>query len=181
MKTRSTSRGQGRQGDRAPEGRLCENHEPMNKNPIEGRSGAVSWHTTAKPFVSAREVNGEVVWWRTAFLPGEACRERSGQESAEAIVVGDTSRSAELHVKIAGSLTQRRAELHRSVLTARRTVNPPMTPDGEVEPRAVAMGSMWALRGGLRPVPHAGLSRVSAEPPCTDPYARWCGTRGWLS
>ena len=67
------------------------------------------------------------------------------------------------------------------VLTAWRTVNPPMTPDGEVEPNAVTMGSMWALRGGPRPVPHAGLSRVCAEPPCTDPYARWCGTRGWLS
>ena len=70
MKTRSTSRSQGRQGDRASEGRLCENHEPMNKNPIQGRSGAVSWHNTAKPFVSARQVNGAVVWWRTAFLPG---------------------------------------------------------------------------------------------------------------
>jgi hypothetical protein len=102
MKARSTSRSQGCQGDRAPEGRLCENHEPMNKNPIEGRSGAVSWHTTAKPFVSAREENGAVVWWRTALLPGEwerighggpdrfkscpqTCRERSGQESAEVL------------------------------------------------------------------------------------------------
>ena len=153
----------------------------MNKNRIEGRYGTTSWHNTAKSSGLPVEVNAAVVQGSITLLPGEACRERSGQESAEAIVVGDTSRSAESHVKIAGSLTQRRAELHRSVLTARRTVNPPMTPDGEVEPRAVTMGSMWALRGGLRPVPHAGLSRVSAEPPCTDPYARWCGTRGWLS
>lgn len=95
MKIRSTSRGQGREGDRTSEGRLCESHEPMNKNPIEGRSGQVSWHNTAKPFVSAREVNGVVVWRRTAFLPGEICRERSGQKSAEAIVVGETSRGLE--------------------------------------------------------------------------------------
>jgi hypothetical protein len=35
-------------------------------------------------------------------LPGETCRERSGQESAEAIVVGETSRSADEYSKIAG-------------------------------------------------------------------------------
>ena len=95
MKERSTSRGQGREGDRASEGRLCENHEPMDKNLIEGRSDLVSWHNTAKPFVSVREVNGVVVWWRTAFLPGEICRERSGQKSAEAIVVEESSRGLE--------------------------------------------------------------------------------------
>jgi len=111
----------------------------------------------------------------------QTCRVRSGQESAEAIVVGDTSRSADEHVKIAGGLTQRRAELYGSVLTAWWTVNPPKTPECEVEPRVVMMGSMWALRSGLRPVPHAGSSRVRAEPPDTDPYVRWCGTRGWLS
>ena len=92
MKMRSTSRGQGREGDRAPEGRLCENHEPMNKNLIEGRSDLVSWHNTAKPFVSVREVNGVVVWRRTAFLPGEICPEQSGQKSAEAVVVEEMSR-----------------------------------------------------------------------------------------
>jgi hypothetical protein len=64
----------------------------MDKNLIEGRSDPASWHNTAKPFVSVREVNGVVVWWRTAHLPGEICRERSGQKSAEAIVVGETSR-----------------------------------------------------------------------------------------
>ena len=115
MKERSTSRGQGREGDRASEGRLCENHEPMDKNLIEGRSDLVSWHNTAKPFVSVREVNEVVVWWRTALLPGEwersghslpqaarrasaarqICRERSGQKSAEAIVVEESSRGLE--------------------------------------------------------------------------------------
>jgi hypothetical protein len=60
---------------------------------------------------------------------------------------------------------------HGNVLTAWRTVNPPMTPDGEVEPRAAAMGSMWAFRSRLRLVPYAGLSRVRAEPPCTMPLA----------
>lgn len=69
-----------------------QSHEPMNKNPIEGRSGLVSWHNTAKPFVSAREVNGVVVWWRTAFLPGEICPEQAGQKSAEAVVVEEMSR-----------------------------------------------------------------------------------------
>jgi hypothetical protein len=28
---------------------------------------------------------------------------------------------------------------------------------------------------------NSGLSRVSEEPPWTDPHARWCGTGGWLS
>jgi hypothetical protein len=127
------------------------------------------------------EVNAVVARGSITLLPGETCRERSGQESAEAIVVGEASRSANEHSKIAGSLTQRRAELHGNVLTAWRTVKPPKTPDGEVEPRVVAMGSMWAFRSELRLASYVGSSRVRAEPPCTDPYARWCGTRGWLS
>src|SRR5215204_4767365 len=90
----------------------------------------------------------------------QICRERSGQKSAEAIVVGATSRSAHAHVKIAGSLTQRRAEPKGDVLTAGRTVNSPTTPAGEVEPRADPMGSMWAFRSRLRPDPYTGLSRV---------------------
>ena len=62
----------------------------------------------------------------------------------------------------------------------RRTVNSPMTPDGEVEPKAAAMGSTWASRNRLRLVLYAGLSRVRAVAPFTDPSARWCGTRDWL-
>lgn len=48
-------------------------------------------------------------------------RPESAQESAEDIVVGETSRSADAHVKIAGSLTHRRAEPNGSVLTAGQT------------------------------------------------------------
>jgi hypothetical protein len=132
----------------------------MDKNRIEGRYGTTSWHNTAKSSGLPVEVNAAVAQGSIAFLPGEICRERSGQKSAEAIVVGETSRSAHEHVKIAGGLTQRRAEPSGSVLTAGRTVNPPTTPAGEVEPRAVTMGSMWAFRNRLRPHPYAGLSRV---------------------
>ena len=168
----------------------------MNKNRIEPersgdslpakrcgqrRYGTTSWHNTAKSSGLPVEVNAAVVQGSIVPLPGEIWRERSGQKSAEAIVVGEMSRSAKLHSKVAGGLTQRRAELHGNVLTAWRTANPPMTPDGEVEPRIAAMGSLWAFRSRLRSVPYAGLSRVRAEPPCTDPYARWSGTRGWLS
>ena len=152
----------------------------MDKNRIEGRYGTTSWHNTAKSSGLPVEVNAAVVQGSITLLPGEISSSQDAEKSAEAIVVGDTSRSANEHVKIAGGLTQRRAELHGNVLTAWRTVNPPITPDGEMEPRVVAMGSMWTFRSRLRPVPYAGLSRVRAEPPCTDPYARWCGTRGWL-
>ena len=107
MKVRSTSRGQPRKGDRPWGGRLCESHEPTNRNLIRGRSGPVSWHNTAKPFVSSRKVNQAVVWRRAALLPGEICPTGRpgfgrgapgsvmdrviGQKSAEAIVVA-TSR-----------------------------------------------------------------------------------------
>ena len=139
------------------------------KQSWQRRYGTTSWHNTAKAAGMPVEVNAVVAQGGITLLPGETCRERSGQESAEAIVVGETSRSANEHSKIAGGLTQRRAELHGNVLTAWRTVNPPKTPDGEVEPRVVTMGSMWAFRSGLRPASYAGSSRVRAEPPCTMP------------
>jgi len=94
----------------------------MNKNRIEGRHGTTSWHNTAKSSGLPVEVNAAVVQGSIAFLPGEICPERSGQKSADAIVVGETSRSAKLHSKVAGGLTQRRAEPNGSVLTALRTV-----------------------------------------------------------
>jgi hypothetical protein len=112
------------------------------------------------------EVNAVAVRRSNVQLPGEIPPLSGGQKSAEAIVVGETSRSADEHSKIAGGLTQRRAELYGDVLTAWRTVNPPKTPDGEVEPRVAAMGAgakrrqpqatMWAFRSGFRPVPYAG-------------------------
>ena len=44
-------------GDRPGEGRLGENRELMNKNRIEGRHGAMSWHntTTASAAIAAPE------------------------------------------------------------------------------------------------------------------------------
>ena len=153
----------------------------MNKNRIEGRYGTTSWHNTAKSSGLPVEVNAAVVQGSITPLPGEISRASATEKSAEVIVVEETSRGRDARVNNdTGGLTQRRAELHGNVLTAWRTVNPPMTPDGEVEPRAAAMGSMWAFRSRLRLALYAGLSRVRAEPPCTDPYARWCGTRGWL-
>ena len=154
----------------------------MYKNRIEGRHGSTSWHNTAKSSGLPVEVNAAVVHGSITFLPGEICRERSGQKSAEAIVVEEMSRGRDARVNNdTGGLTQRRDELHGYVLTAWWTVNLPLTPDGEVEPRAAAMGSMWAFRKRLRSVLYAGLPRVRAEPPCRDPYAGLCGTRGWLS
>lgn len=153
----------------------------MDKNRIEGRYGTTSWHNTAKSSGLPVEVNAVVAQGSITLLLGEIWRERSGQKSAEAIVVEETSRGHYARINNdTGGLTQRRAELHGNVLTAWRTVNPSITPDGEMEPRAAAMGSMWAFRSRLRLASYAGLSRVRAEPPCTDPYARWCGTRGWL-
>ena len=81
------SRSQGGPGDRSAERSLGKNREPMNKNRIEGRRDRASWHHTAKPFGWVSEVNAAVVRRRTAFLPGETCPVRAGQESAEAIVV----------------------------------------------------------------------------------------------
>ncbi len=94
----------------------------MDKNRIEGRHGTTSWHNTAKSSGLPVEVNAAVVQRSTVPLPGEICRERSGQKSADAIVVGETSRSAKTHTKIAGRLTRRRAEPNGGVLTAWRTV-----------------------------------------------------------
>ena len=94
----------------------------MDKNRIEGRHGTTSWHNTAKSSGLPVEVNAAVVQWSNVLLPGEICRERSGQKSADAIVVAETSRSAMMHIKIAGGLTRRRAELIGGVLTAWRTV-----------------------------------------------------------
>ena len=126
--------------DGAQRSQIC---DPMNKNRIEGRHGTTSWHNTAKSSGLPVEVNAAVVHGSITLLPGEICRERSGQKSAEAIVVEETSRGRDARINNdTGSLTQRRAELHGNVLTAWRTVNPTITPDGKLEPKAAAMGSM---------------------------------------
>ena len=105
----------------------------------------------------AVEVNAAVVQGSIAFLPGETCRERSGQESAEAIVVGETSRSTNEHSKIAGGLTQRRAEPYGSVLTAGQTPQP-TTPDGEAWTRAGSMGAGAKRRQPAIGCPEGGRS-----------------------
>ena len=84
----------------------------MDKNRIEGRHGAMSWHNTAKSSGMSVEVNAVVAQGSITLLPEEISPAQAVEKSAEAIVVGDTSRSANEHSKIAGSLTQRRAELH---------------------------------------------------------------------
>ena len=48
--------------------------ELMDKNRIEGRHGAMSWHNTAKSSGLPVEVNAAVVRGSNAFLPGEILR-----------------------------------------------------------------------------------------------------------
>jgi len=64
----------------------------MNKNRIEGRHGATSWHNTAKSIGMPVEVNPAAVRWSNVPLPGEISPLSGGEKSAEVIVVGKTSR-----------------------------------------------------------------------------------------
>jgi hypothetical protein len=64
----------------------------MDKNRIEGRHGAMSWHNTAKSSGVPVEVNAAAVRRSNVPLPGEICPGQPGQKSAEVIVVGKTSR-----------------------------------------------------------------------------------------
>ena len=78
------------------------------------RYGTTSWHNTAKSSGLPVEVNAAVVQGSIVPLPGEPERSgdsrrqispaRAAEKSAEAIVVGETSRSAKLHSKVAGGL-----------------------------------------------------------------------------
>jgi hypothetical protein len=79
-------------GDRLGEGRLGENRELMEKNRIEGRHGAMSWHNTTKSSGMPVEVNSAAVRWSNVQLPGEISPSQDGEKSAEVIVVGKTSR-----------------------------------------------------------------------------------------
>lgn len=74
----------------------------MDKNRIEGRHGAMSWHNTAKSAGMPVEVNAVAVRRSNVQLPGEIPPLSEGGKSAEAIVVEETSRSADEHSKIAG-------------------------------------------------------------------------------
>jgi len=75
----------------------------MDKNRIEGRHGAMSWHNTAKSAGMPVEVNAVAVRRSNVQLPGEIPPLSGGGKSAEAIVVEETSRSADEHSKIAGA------------------------------------------------------------------------------
>ena len=62
----------------------------------------MSWHNTAKSAGMPVEVNAVAVRWSNVQLPGEIPPLSGGGKSAEAIVVEETSRSADEHSKIAG-------------------------------------------------------------------------------
>ena len=74
------------------EGRLGESCELMDKNRIEGRHGAMSWHHTTKSSGMPAEVYPAAVRWSNVQLPGEISRALAREKSAEVIVVGKTSR-----------------------------------------------------------------------------------------
>lgn len=84
---RTITRSQGRNREVGSEGRLWETCELMNKNRIEGRRVAVSWHHTAKPFGSRTEVNAAVVQGSIERLPREASTGSDyGLKSAKRII-----------------------------------------------------------------------------------------------
>jgi hypothetical protein len=78
----------------------------MDKNRIEGRHGASRWHNTPKATGMPVEVNAAAVQWSNVSLPGDISLSKDGEKSAEAIVVEEPSRSAKMHIKIAGGLTR---------------------------------------------------------------------------
>jgi len=67
----------------------------MNKNCIEGRHGAMSWHNTAKSSGMPVEVNAAAVRRSNVPLPGEICAGKSAQKSAEVVLVEEMSRGLE--------------------------------------------------------------------------------------
>jgi hypothetical protein len=64
----------------------------MNKNRIEGRYGATSWHNTAKSIGLPVEVNAEVVQGSNVFLPGEIPLLKRRWEVSRSHSSGRTSR-----------------------------------------------------------------------------------------
>jgi hypothetical protein len=67
----------------------------MDKNRIEGRHGAPRWHNTPKASGMPVEVNAAAVQWSNVSLPGEISVAKAVEKSAEAIVIGETSRGLE--------------------------------------------------------------------------------------
>lgn len=64
----------------------------MNKNQIKGRRRATRWHNTSKSIGMPTEVNLVVVQQSNVPLPGEISASKDGEESAEVIVIMETSR-----------------------------------------------------------------------------------------
>jgi len=64
----------------------------MDKNRIEGRHGAMSWHNTAKSAGMPVEVNAVAVRWSNVPLPGEISWASAHEKSAEVVVVEEMSR-----------------------------------------------------------------------------------------
>ena len=67
----------------------------MDKNRIEGRHGAMSWHNTAKSSGMPVEVNPAAVRWSNVQLPGEISPAQADEKSAEIIVIVEMSRGLE--------------------------------------------------------------------------------------
>ncbi len=141
----SSSRSQGRPGNRPAGGRLGKSRERMNKNCIEGRAGEASWHHTAKPSDPVRTVNAAAVRRRTALLPREIPGRKCPGKSAEAIVPGSEPDTQRPEDSMPG-----RAEPTSEHPTAGRTPEP-MTPEWARHPvSAVLMGSMGCTVRGPR-------------------------------
>jgi hypothetical protein len=71
--TKSTSRRQGRKGDRPSEGSRSANVRADGQKPHTRLSSWASWHNTTKPAGSWGRVNAAVVHERFTFLSGEIC------------------------------------------------------------------------------------------------------------
>jgi hypothetical protein len=71
--TKSTSRRQGRKGDRPSEGSRSANVRADRQKPHTRLSPWASWHNTTKPVGSGGRVNAAVVHGKFTFLSGEIC------------------------------------------------------------------------------------------------------------
>ena len=74
---KSTSRRQGREGDRPSEGSRSANMRADEQKPHRRLSSWASWHNTTKPTGSGSRVNVAVVHGKLTFLSGELCASRN--------------------------------------------------------------------------------------------------------
>ena len=120
----------------------------MNKNRIEGRHRATSWHNTAKSNGLPVEVNAVVAQGSNAFLPGEVPQLKRRREVSRGRSSGRASRGlkeARLNFETGNLDRPQRTEPKRNLLTPRRTWRT-LGPDGLRRMRAFAAGSMWRFR-----------------------------------